>query len=908
MKNSLFKRAVAAVAAVPLALTQSLTCSFAATDVSVPVNVAATETADKSFTLNTLLHIAPDDEDQFSDWNFNASTALDVLYKDGKASGPIDAAKMFDRVSSYAGQYEDIAKAVVAKVTDGNYEITKTGDIILTAKVGDIAEALSENVDNSLGKLAQDLADKYNQPSLAKIDFKSVKISGSIKVTIGSSALAAKTEVPVSFEFTPDDTNKPLGPEATVQYAKDKLAELKQKAYDGIDEVKEYIDTTAAKKDVDDNVKRYENALNKASNAFDRFLNANKEGKFDSVAKLIERVNKWNQLTKRNKQIPANGAAIAANDKVQKAFTRAKNFFNNHAAPYTLDVEAKDLGEFADKLYSLDAGIAGGKGTFTANFPEDEFEALDAYYADSDKEVDHENTYKQIIVKVDGNAIKETGFTVDVKVKRILVLKDKETTTSTTETTTSTETTSTDVTEESSTTTSTDVTEESSTTTSTDVTEESSTTTSTDVTEESSTTTSTDVTEESSTTTSTDVTEESSTTTSTDVTEESSTTTSTDVTEESSTTTSTDVTEESSTTTSTDVTEESSTTTSTDVTDVSSTTTSTDVTEESSTTSTTGTEPEVLKVSLIKGFKPYVDDSNLDPEKRGLSAKYGFYTQVDEAFSKDQVDKFELTLAYTQDVLDNGKVKGVTVKKKLSVIDKFDFGTATPQNTFDRSVKNFKYSGSNGVKLYATQDIKFSDFFADDENVKKLFADGTVEDEVLIKKGDVYGNDSDADFSEPMTIEVYIGIKGDADLDGRMSADDASLALAYFAKLSDPTLTAEQRDAIQLSSNKELAKKKNAEGEYEDNPTGIYDNFAAFLIDTYAGNPQPVATKDNWRVGKHDMFTGTKSRMYSADDASYILRYFSWAAGEATKYPEETGIPIAEQVKGWNLALGKTAE
>ena len=872
MKNSLFKRAVAAVAAVPLALTQSLTCSFAATDVSVPVNVAATETADKSFTLNTLLHIAPDDEDQFSDWNFNASTALDVLYKGGKVSGPIDVAKMFDRVSSYAGQYEDIAKAVVAKVTDGNYEITKTGDIILTAKVGDIAEALSENVDNSLGKLAQDLADKYNQPSLAKIDFKSVKISGSIKVTIGSSALAAKTEVPVSFEFTPDDTNKPLGPEATVQYAKDKLAELKQKAYDGIDEGKEYIDVTAAKKDVDDNVKRYENALNKASNAFDRFLNANKEGKFDSAAKLIERVNRWNQLKKRNKQIPANGAAIAANDKVQKAFTRAKNFFNNHAAPYTLDVEAKDLGEFADKLYSLDAGIAGGKGTFTANFPEDEFEALDAYYADSDKEVDHENTYKQIIVKVDGNAIKETGFTVDVKVKRILVLKDKETTTSTTETTTSTE------------------------------------TTSTDVTEESSTTTSTDVTEESSTTTSTDVTEESSTTTSTDVTEESSTTTSTDVTEESSTTTSTDVTEESSTTTSTDVTEESSTTTSTDVTDVSSTTTSTDVTEESSTTSTTGTEPEVLKVSLIKGFKPYVDDSNLDPEKRGLSAKYGFYTQVDEAFSKDQVDKFELTLAYTQDVLDNGKVKGVTVKKKLSVIDKFDFGTATPQNTFDRSVKNFKYSGSNGVKLYATQDIKFSDFFADDENVKKLFADGIVEDEVLIKKGDVYGNDSDADFSEPMTIEVYIGIKGDADLDGRMSADDASLALAYFAKLSDPTLTAEQRDAIQLSSNKELAKKKNAEGEYEDNPTGIYDNFAAFLIDTYAGNPQPVAANENWRVGKHDMFTGTKSRMYSADDASYILRYFTWAAGEATKYPEDTGIPIAEQVKGWNLALDKTAE
>ena len=850
MKNSLFKRAVATVATVPLALTQSLTCSFAATDVTVPTAVAATESSDNSFTLNTLLHIAPDDSDQYSDWNYNVSNALDTLYTKGKNKGTLDAAKLFDSVSSYAGQYEDIAKAVIAKVTDANYEIKKNGDIILTAKVDDVAEALSENVGNSLGKLAQDLADKYNAPELANIDFKSVKISGSVKVTVESSRLAAGTKVPVSFEYTPDETKKPLGPEATVKYAKEKLAELKQKAYDAIEEVKDHVDVTAAKKDVDSNVARYEKALNKASNAFDRFLNANKEGKFDSVAKLIERVNNWNQLTKRNKQIPANGAAIAANEKVQKYFTKAKNFFNNHAAPYTLDVEAKDLGEFADKLYGIDTGLTKGQGTFIANFPEDEFEALDAYFAEKGEEVDHENTYKQLIINVDGSKIKESGFTVNVKVKRILVTKPIETTT----TTTTEETTTTTTTEE---------------TTSSTTTDEVTSTTTTD--EETTTSTTTE-----------DVT--SSTTTD----EETTTYTTTE-----------DVT--SSTTTDEETT---SSTTTEDVTDTTTSTTSTDTTSVTETDVTT-TTAQVLKVSLIKDFKPYVDNTNADPDKRGFSAKYGFYTQIDKEFSKDQVDKLDLKIRYTREVLDNGKVKEVDVVKTLSVLDKFNYGDATPQNKFDLKNKSFKYEGTatkgfSGVKLYASEDIKFSDFFEDEEGIMKLFADKTIEDAVVIKKGEAFGNDGDADFAEPLAITVYIGVKGDADLDGRISADDASLALRYFTQLSNPTLTDEQRAAIQLSSNS-LAKVEGEGGKLVDDPTGIYDNFAAFLIDTFTGYAAAVPEKDNWRFGKKDMFSGSGNRVYDATDASYILRYFTWASGQVGKE-----LSIADQAAGWDFATGKT--
>ena len=171
MKNSLFKRAVATVAAVPLALTQSLTCSFAASDVSVPVSVAAAEDTDTSFTLQSLLHIAPDDEDQYSDWNFTASNAIDKLLAEGKTTGTINVAKLFDSIAPSTGQYREIFEHVAATVSEAKYEIDSEGNIILSAKVGDISAALSEVFKNSFGLLNEKLAEKYCAPELKNIDY-----------------------------------------------------------------------------------------------------------------------------------------------------------------------------------------------------------------------------------------------------------------------------------------------------------------------------------------------------------------------------------------------------------------------------------------------------------------------------------------------------------------------------------------------------------------------------------------------------------------------------------------------------------------------------------------------------------------------------------------------------------------
>lgn len=109
MKNSLFKRAVAAVATVPLALTQCLTCtSFAASTDAVKVTgdaIKAEASADTSVTLDNMLYIAPDDADQKSDWNLTLSSALDKIVSNGNTTGTLDITGFANALASRAGQY-----------------------------------------------------------------------------------------------------------------------------------------------------------------------------------------------------------------------------------------------------------------------------------------------------------------------------------------------------------------------------------------------------------------------------------------------------------------------------------------------------------------------------------------------------------------------------------------------------------------------------------------------------------------------------------------------------------------------------------------------------------------------------------------------------------------------------------
>ena len=229
MKNSLFKRAVAAVATVPLALTQCLTCtSFAASTDAVKVTgdaIKAEASADTSVTLDNMLYIAPDDADQKSDWNLTLSSALDKIVSNGNTTGTLDITGFANALASRAGQYSDLAKAMFAQVEGVAYRVTDDGDILVAAKVNNLAAALQSDVNKALGKRVKELADKYNAPELANIDFAKVDISGIVEVTIKTSELAGGTKFTVDVAFAAEDGKTYTVYDAINTYAAGKLAE-----------------------------------------------------------------------------------------------------------------------------------------------------------------------------------------------------------------------------------------------------------------------------------------------------------------------------------------------------------------------------------------------------------------------------------------------------------------------------------------------------------------------------------------------------------------------------------------------------------------------------------------------------------------------------------------------------------
>lgn len=468
MKNSLFKRALAATAAIPLALTQCLTATSIAVTETDAIPAAEAEAADSSITLDSLLYIAPEDTE--SKWNGKIAGYLDSAVNAGNAQGTFDATVLFNSVASSAGKYSDVVKEILSKVGTVNYSIADNGDIVLTTEVGNIAEALSTDVSESLGKAAKELAEKYNAPELADIEFGQVDISGSVKINIGSGMLSTDTTVPAAFAFI-DADGKSYGPGETIKYASDKLAELKKVAYDAIDNVAELDDAAAAsaKADIDKVIAEYEKLINKAQSAFDKLMNANygtseKPYNFANVSELISAVNAKIKAKGYKRQIPGSGAAIMSNDKVLAVFNDAMAQFKD-ISPVAVDIQAAEIGEFIDELKGVNTYVSDGTAVLNATFDDAEAAKVQAYYEENVDDEEYVDSHKEITVSVDFSGLQTTGGSVDVKIKRIVETKPK--TTTTTSTTTSSTTTTSDTTTTTTTTSTTTTTTSTTTTTTT---------------------------------------------------------------------------------------------------------------------------------------------------------------------------------------------------------------------------------------------------------------------------------------------------------------------------------------------------------------------------------------------------------------------------------------------------------
>lgn len=457
MKNSLLKRAIAAAATVPLALSQCLTYSFAVTadDTAAPTAIADDAASVSSITLEKLLYIAPTETK--SKWNNLVTSAIKTAIDSGNVAGSIEVESIFNTVASKAGTYSELVAAVLGQVTGVDYEIASNGDITITAEIDNVSEALSKDFNKSLGNAVKKLADECNVPELNDIDFTTVNASGTIKVVIAASALDAGTELPVTFEFAPSEGGA-LDTVATIEWAKSKVEEYRGVAYDKIDSLTAQgisINVADAKAEIDKSFDSYINQLNRAENGVKKAVVKNAVSKeYGSVENVIAAANR--KLAKKNikRTIPATGAAIASSEVVKSFYDVAIAEINKAAAPSAVDIELSEIGAFIDSLTSVNAGAASGVYTLSGKFDDAEAEAVAAYYNSNDELGAYVSSYKIITGSVDLSGANDSAASVDVEIERVVVTEPKTTTTTTSETTTTTTTTTTSETTTTTTTTS----------------------------------------------------------------------------------------------------------------------------------------------------------------------------------------------------------------------------------------------------------------------------------------------------------------------------------------------------------------------------------------------------------------------------------------------------------------------
>ena len=338
-------------------------------------------------------------------------------------------------------------------------------------------------------------------------------------------------------------------------------------------------------------------------------------------------------------------------------------------------------------------------------------------------------------------------------------------------------------------------------------------TTTTTTTDDGSTTTTTSTTDDGSTTSTTSTTDDGSTTSTTSTTDDGSTTSTTSTTDDGSTTSTTSTTDDGSTTSTTSTTDDGSTTSTTSTTDDGSTTSTTSTTNDGSTTTTTTTTNTVTSVVKTQ----YVEIESVE----------GFYFNTEASFDKEQIKKVTLHTVYNEGYTDDegtavvlrefeGETKDITAD--------VTFGSATPANTYKAVENKFDYK----IPVY--------------------YNDAVLKDDK--------GNDA--------TVTVYIGLKGDTDLNNIVDGRDASAVLTYYAATST-----DDKEA----SNTALSPSSLVSG----NAASVYDDFAAFLSDV-----KIEAGKDMSRFAKK------VDRLIDGRDASGILSFYTKSSTDEYKEMADT--------------------
>ena len=822
MKNSLFKRAFATVAAVPLALSQCLTyTSYAVTNDSVQSKAENTDSSEKeAYTLkDNLLYIAPDQVE--STW-YSAFNAELVAIGNANPNGYVKKETISNAILNHAGNYKERAELLLKLLSDEDikYVISPTGDITITGKIVNFDSTdLTDDMRRPLIDIMKELAEKYNVPQIADSDFSVVDFSGTYQIVIEGSDLANGHKFDVKAKYianTPVNGKTEFAVGDAADFILAKVDEVKSVAYLTIDASGLSADEAKkAKADFDAKFTKYENWINKVKNNQDKINTFNRKVSSPNMKSLIETINNYIENNKyankvedklnKDLTIPATVADIMNNSFVVPIYEAVIKQINQTSVHYDVQISKDDIASFADNdLYNLTATAAAGTYTLTGDFPDDEV-------ADS---VKHMVATFEVgdIYNADGN-LATVGFRI---------YREPVTTTTTTSSTTTTSTTTTTVTSRTDSDTDTNTT---TTTTSGTVSGTGTGTTTTSGTGSGTgtgtittsgtgsgtgtgTTTTSGTGSDTGTGTGTTTTSGTGSDTGTGTGTTTTSGTGSDTGTGTGTTTTSGTGSDTGTGTGTTTTSGTGSDTGTDTGTTTTSGTGSDTGTDTGTTTTTSTGSgtgTIVLDGVVKSWSVSVETSS-----------YGFYYSHDEEFNKDQVGDLVLHVVYETD-----KTEDIQIGYEFA---------STPAETFVKYDADFKYIANLN---YAGSTI--------------VDSNGTI----VLTEGDALKTVDGSDAG----VEVYIGYMGDVNLDYSINAVDASQTLGYYAETS----TGKTPDKIILSISSSLVT----------DPDSIYDHFAAFLGDVKND------VSDNWKAKKAD-------RVIDAVDASNILSAYAYlSTGDA---------------------------
>jgi hypothetical protein len=919
MKNSLFKRAIAAAATVPFALAQIATSASAVSINDAALTITGNETVNASekntFTLDkgvesSLAYITPgiakgDVEDQYiqvtdadgnvvafekySDWNDKVVAALTKLASGDKATGVINLKNYESDIMAQVakikdGAYVSVAKNIFENLTreDITYSVSMNGDITIVGKLHQ--PAFYGNVNNSIGGALSEIANKYGASELAEVDFSAADVSGTYTIVIKGSSLRDGTNVAATFKFEANEGGSYSFGELP-EFGITKVNQLKDIAKNAINSSVLTDDQKAAEcAKIDDKMDKYIGYFEKINNAIDNALSINKSADYSNSGNISGALKGLNdyiaaQGYAKYAKIPTTATEAAAKTDIAKFYDKALSQVNNGLGEsYSVEITANEIGALLDSLTELKVTDAKGKGTASAKLEDKEAEAVRAYFAEAYPEYEVKEVYKLIDAKADIsgiNASAETSVSAGFELKRVVeVVTTTATTTDTVSTTTETVTTSTETETGTATTSSTESTSSTETTgTGTATTSSTESTSSTETTGTgTATTSSTESTSSTETGTATTSSTESTSSTETGTGTTSSTESTSSTETGTATTSSTESTSSTETGTATTSSTESTSSTETGTATTSSTestsstdTTSTD-TETTSSTDTTSTDTDTTSstdTTSTDTDTTSTDTTSTDTETTSTETTPVTTTTV--SYSYNYVVNLDETPGFYLDIdtsFNLAQIKGLTL-------------------TYSKIASYYGENEDGELELISTETVE-SDVVIDITD-KASFGNQTPGNTYTTEAGkftydltiyaaeDILDNDGNvycaAGEALPVTASAFIGVKGDADLNKEVTSADASAVLKYYAALS----SGKTADNVQLSPSNLV-----------NGSDDVLDQFAAFLADVDAED-----SLNNWNRAKSD-------RDITSGDASFILSYYAKISA---------GSELGRTT--WNTVLGK---